>query len=664
MKNLKGFRGKYFSLAAVLALNATLALASEGQSVIDNEKQLSTPKAEASSETTEVLDESSLPVVVISKKIKEKKSEVYTASKSLVSATNVTDNVSIITSEELSLKGITTVVDALNTISGVSFTSSGGLGSTQSVFLQGMSNKYTLVMVDGVRYNDPSNSSGADFSHLLVGDIDRIEVIKGAQSGVWGADAAAGVINIITKNAANGTHGTAGMEVGSYGHRSVNTSISHKTDKFDVMLSVQRVTEDGFTTQAPWGEDINQYEDDSYRNTTVNLKTGYWINEHNRIEAGYHDVNALASYDSSNPNDNAHGDFRQRSGYLTYKYFVANHAIETTFSKSTFTKKELDETRSGYMSDYKGEIPSVELKDTWKYYDNGTLVFGGNYEKRELNYTAVGDSEKERDENSKALYMNNTNRFGNVVLTEALRYDKFSAFDDKVTGKIGAKYLFSDQFNVYTNYGTAYKTPSMLDMIYPWGGLSNFNLKPENIKSFNVGMQYAGLNVNFFRTEIRDMIDYYTDSSWTTQAVNIDGESVLKGVEVSYEQQVFQSLLMGANYTYVDAAKEDGTRLLRRPRYQTSLYTTYMPIKQLAFNVNGTYIGSRADTYFNPNPPYDSVPKETGNYFVANTKVTYHATKDLDVYFKVNNLFDRYYQTVYGYASAERSYYAGFEAKF
>lgn len=659
MKNLKGFRGKYFSLAAILALNATIALASEGQSVVDNEKQLYTPKAEASSETTEVLEESAAPVVVISKKIKEKKSEVYTASKSLVSATNVTDNVSIITSEELSLKGITTVVEALKTIPGVSFTSNGGLGKQTNMYVQGMSNKYTLLMVDGVRYNDPSNTSGADFSHLLVGDIERIEVIKGSQSGVWGADAAAGVINIITKNAQNGTHGTAGVEVGSYGHRSINTSLSHKTDKFDVMLSVQRVTEDGFTSSAPWGEDIDKYENDSYRNTTVNLKVGYWIDEHNRIEAGYHDINAFNNYDGSlpvypysmDPNSIQRSDFRQRSGYLTYKYFIANHTIETTLSQSTFRKKELDATQSWEVKDFQGKVPSIELKDTWKYKDVGTLVFGGSYEKREIDYTKVGEEEKERNENSKALYLNNTNKLGNVVLTEALRYDKFSAFDDKVTGKIGAKYLFNNQFNIYANYGTAYKAPSMLEMINPWGS-SNFDLKPENIKSFNTGLQYAGLNVNFFRNEIENMIkspDFVT-------YINLEGTSVLRGVEISYEQQVFQSLLMGANYTYVDAQDKDNKRLKSIPRYQTGLYATYIPIKQLAWNINGTYLGSRQDEF--------TANKETGHYFVANTKVTYFIDKTWDVYFKVNNLLDRYYQTTYNYASAERSYYAGVEARF
>ena len=94
--------------------------------------------------------------------------------------------------------------------------------------------------------------------------------------------------------------------------------------------------------------------------------------------------------------------------------------------------------------------------------------------------------------------------------------------------------------------------------------------------------------------------------------------------------------------------------MVNRPRYQTTFYATYMPIKQIAWNINGTHIGSRKDSSIN----------ETGNYFVANTKLTYHISKGMDVYVKVNNLFDRYYQTVYGYASAERSYYLGVQAKF
>lgn len=663
MKKLKGFRGKYFSLAAILALNTTVALASDAQSVVDNQQQLQTPKEAATSESEEVAQDAVAPVVVISKKIKEKKAEVYSASKSIAPTILTTDDLTVVTSEELSQKGFTTVADALNSIAGLTVTYSGGLGKSASVFMQGMSNQYTLLMVDGVRYNDPSNTSGADFSHLMIGDIDRIEIIKGAQSGVWGADAAAGVINIITKQAQEGTHASAGVEVGSYDHRSAQASVSHKTDRYDVLLSVQRVTEDGFTTQAPYGQEIDQYEKDPYRNTTVDLKVGYWIDAYNRIEAGHHDINAMSSYDNYTPDDNAHSDIHNYSDYVSYLFLNGDHRVETKLSQSSFHKKELDETTTGNLNDYQGKVPSLELKDTWKYLPNSTLVFGGSYEKRELTYTAVGDDEQTRNEHSKALFFNNTNQFDKLVLTEALRYDAFSAFENKMTGKVGVKYLFTNDFNVYANYGTAYRAPSMFEMIYPWGsyGMSNYALKPETIKSVNIGFQYAGLSVNFFRNAIEDMISAELNSLWKYQYVNIEGTSVMKGVEISYERQLFETLLMGANYTYVDAKQEDGTRLQRRPRYQTTLYATYMPIKQLAWNVNGTYIGSRLDQDWSTWPATDV---DTGHYFVANTKLTYFIDKTWDVYVKVNNLFDRYYQSVYGYATAERSYYLGVEAKF
>ncbi len=654
MKSPKGFRGKYFSLAAILALNATLVLASDAQSVA-NKEEFKRQNAKEISENTEAVEESTLPVLTISKKIKEKKSEVITASKTPTRANSTTDNVSIITSEELSLKGITTVTEALNTATGVNFTSSGGMGKQTSIFLQGMANKYTLLMVDGVRYNDPSNFSGANFEHLLVGDIEKIEIIKGAQSGVWGADAAAGVINIVTKKAQIGTHGSVGLEAGSYGHRGANASLSHRDDKLDAMLSVQRVTEDGFTSYAPRHKNVKQYEKDGYRNTTVNLKTGYWINEQNRIEAGYHDINALNNYDKEpNPNAQERGDFRQKSGYLSYKYFTTNHAIEATLSQNKIERKELDAKAYLWFSEigkFEGKTPSAELKDSFKYLDNGKLVFGGSYEKREVKYTEVGKSEKEKDENSKAVFANNTNTFDKLVITEALRYDKYSSFESKVTGKLGVKYNFTDDFNIYTNYGTAYKAPSMLETINPWGD-SNFDLKPENIKSFNIGLSYAGLGVNFFKNEIKDKISWDSD---VEKNLNIDGKSDIKGVELSYEKQLLDVLIAGANYTYIDS-KEKGNRTLRIPRYQTGFYATYMPIKPLSINVNGTYVGSRKDSN------YSTV--DTGNYFVANTKVNYAFSKNFSGYVKVNNLLDRYYQTVDGYATAGRSYLAGVEAKF
>lgn len=171
---------------------------------------------------------------------------VTSATKSDKSIQDVTSNVEVITKQEIEEKHFTTVVEALNTVSGISFVSNGGIGNTSNVYLRGMDPKGILVLIDGVRYQDPSNTSGAAFSHLMISDIERIEVIKGAQSSVWGADASAGVINIITKEAQNGTHVSFNSELGSFQTKKYGMSVSNKTNKYNVKLSADRVLTDGF----------------------------------------------------------------------------------------------------------------------------------------------------------------------------------------------------------------------------------------------------------------------------------------------------------------------------------------------------------------------------------------------------------------------------------
>ncbi|MDX9961951.1 MAG: TonB-dependent receptor plug domain-containing protein, partial [Aliarcobacter sp.] len=211
---------------------------------------------------------------------------VTSATKTSQSIKDVTSNIDVITSEEIEARHFTTVVEALNTIPGVSFTSSGGIGQQTSVRIRGMKSGKTLVLIDGIRYNDPTGE-GASFEHLMIGDIERIEVIKGAQSSVWGADASAGVINIITKNAKEGTHGSIAVEYGSFDTKKVNATISHKEKNFDAKLNVSRLDSDGFSAMAPKDKDLGDFEDDGYENTSADLKLGYNFNDSNKISASY-----------------------------------------------------------------------------------------------------------------------------------------------------------------------------------------------------------------------------------------------------------------------------------------------------------------------------------------------------------------------------------------
>src|SRR5574344_270989 len=212
---------------------------------------------------------------------------ISSATKSEEKLKNVTANVDVITAEDIESRKFKTVIEALNSLSGVSISSNGGIGQTSSVYLRGMDSKRTLVLIDGIRYNDPSGFGGANFEHLMINDIERIEVIKGAQSSIWGADASAGVINIITKSSQDGTHGNATIEYGRYNSKIARANISHKNENFDAKLGVTRVDTDGFSAIAPKSSEAKKYEKDGYENTTIDLKLGYNFDDSNRVSLAY-----------------------------------------------------------------------------------------------------------------------------------------------------------------------------------------------------------------------------------------------------------------------------------------------------------------------------------------------------------------------------------------
>ena len=187
---------------------------------------------------------------------------VTSATNSTQSIKDVTSNIDIITKEDIEEKHYSSVVDALNTIPGISFTSNGSFGASSSVYLRGNDSKRILVLIDGIRYNDITGLSGAPFEHLMIDDIEQIEVVKGAQSGIWGADASAGVINIITKSAKTGTHGAATVEYGSSNTKKYGMNISHKTEKYYLNASAYKTQTDGYSAQAPRYTDIDELEDD------------------------------------------------------------------------------------------------------------------------------------------------------------------------------------------------------------------------------------------------------------------------------------------------------------------------------------------------------------------------------------------------------------------
>ena len=573
---------------------------------------------------------------------------VTSATKTKQSIKDVTSNVSVITSEEIEEKHYTTVTEALNSVSGISFTANGGLGQSTSVMVRGFSTKRVLVLVDGIRYNDVSGISGAPFAHLMISDVEQIEVIKGAQSGIWGADATAGVINIITKSAKKGLHGFINGEYGSFDTMKYGGGASYKADDFYIKASIEKIDTNGFSAQAPRGEDIDNYEKDGYRNTSSNIKFGFNIDEKNKIDISHTIINAHNEYDGWNAPD-AENTSRTNDTFsnINFNHIDNFNELNIYASKSKFDR----DYPQGWTTEFDGEVYEYGIKSNIAYNEKDFITLGSDYK------TFEKKSDLDEKYNNNGFFVTNSNEFncpigGKIIVTESLRYDKYSKFDNKTTGKLGIKRVITNDLFISANYGTAYNIPTLFDLNDPTYG--DENLTPEDTKSYDVSIGYKTLKVTYFNSKVEDMLSF---DPVTYVSTNLEGTTTLQGVEVEYSANVSEDILITSNYTYLSAKNNDNERLKRRPKDSLKLSADYYGVTDLHLGINGEYIGSRYDDD-------NEEGEQTGKYTVVNLVANYDINKNLLVYAKIDNLFDKYYQVVDGYTSAPLSGYIGFKAKF
>ena len=566
---------------------------------------------------------------------------IVSATKTEQSLKNITSNVDIITAEEIEEKHYTTLSEALNSLAGISMTSNGGLGKSTSVYLRGFDSKRTLVLIDGVRYNDNTSMDGASYEHLMLHNIEQIEVIKGAQSGIWGSEASAGVINIITKKSTSGTSANAHMEYGSFATKKYGATLSHKNEKVDIQMGFNKIITDGFTSYAKRNFDIKQYEDDAYKNRTITFKGGYQFDDANRIALSHTDIDVYTEYDGSSADSAAYYTKKEKLTQLSYenKNSVVNTKVYA--NRSTFERDY--STGSGFD----GKVNEYGISTEIPYAEDDFILIGGDYKSFEhLNVL-------NKKFNDKALFMTNNNHlWKNLIVTESIRADNYDAFNDKTTGKIGVRYNFGSDTYLSSNYGTAYNVPTLYQLYD--GTYGNTTLKPEDTKSYDITFGYHGVTLTYFSSRIKDMIDY---DFATSKYNNIDGTSTFKGFEAGYNNKVYADTLLSMSYTRLSAKNKNGQDLRRRASETLKFGIDYYGFSKLHMGLNGEYVGSR----------YDSDNKQgaqTGRYTVANAVVNYDLSKNIKIYGKIDNITDKYYQSVNNYATSPRAYYAGLEVSF
>lgn len=588
-----------------------------------------------------------------------------------VSLAKLPASVSVLTQEDIEASGAVQVTDLVRGLPGVSLAQSGSPGGLAEVRVRGSESNHLLVLIDGVVANDIGQGSLIDLSHLTTANIERIELLKGPQSAMWGSGAIGGVLSITTKGA-NSTQQTptadlsAGM--GTQGTYQGSVNIAAQDEAISLRAYANYVKTDGDNIARSGGED------DGYDNMTVGINLGYEINNEHQLAATLRNTGYQNEYDAidyfvtglpTDADNVTRGE--QVTGQLAWHYAdnASSYRAKTTVN---YHQDDIDNTTDGaFTAGTTGE--RIDLNHTSFYHlDNWQLAAGGEYLQRfysQRGLVGYGDPNQRRHDTTLSVFAE-----ANGDLTDALfttlsaRFDKNSEFDNAFTYRAGLTWQLSNHYALFSSVGKAVKAPTFTERFgyYPASFIGNPELIPEQSEEWELGLkarwQSTNLQISAYSAELENEINgfVYLAEQGLYSAANVDGESSRDGVDVEVNWDA-QWATLSAGYSYLDADQESygvTSAELRRARHQGSV-SVYSDLGTERFSLYAklAYTGSHFDTFY---PPYPAAAQTDAlsAYTLATVNLGYQLSKQWQLSLKVNNLFDTDYEDIVGFAGQER----------
>ncbi|WP_432349489.1 TonB-dependent receptor (plasmid) [Shinella yambaruensis] len=586
--------------------------------------------------------------------------------------------VTVITGEQIEKNQVRYVADALRLVPGFAVSRTGSFGGLTQVRVRGAEGNHVLVMIDGVEANN--NDQGEfDFGSLIADDIERIEILRGAQSTFWGANAMSGVINIITKRGERGTAtSSARTEVGSDGTVMGALSTRGGGENYDYSLSGMLRRTGGFNISDIGGEK------DGDRNGTLNGRFSVDLSPETTIDGTLRYVNRRSDLDQQD-NDTAMaydvGDYTKNRELLG-SIGLSNSALDGALTqKARFSAYDL------HRFDH-----SEAFGDSWNDGNRYNATYQASYRHDALEnqvHQLTAGYEWQRETFSPShltqTFSRNTHSligeyrgefFEQFCLNGGIRQDWNGAFADAATWTVSAAWQVPQaDTRLHASLGTAVTNPTFYEQFgyFPGTFKGNPNLKPEESLGWDIGVEKSffdgGLivDVTYFRQNLENEIATVFNPDFTSTPVNRDGESRRQGVEVSATVDFFNGLTLTGAYTYTQAteqAEAGGPRLeeVRRPRHMGSLNAAYVFHDERArVFAEAVFNGRMKDVVFATLVP----PRVTlGGYTVVNVGGSFKVNDTVEVFGRIDNLFDRDYQEVYGFNTPGLTAFAGLKATF
>ena len=578
---------------------------------------------------------------------------VATASRWEEPAERVPQDMTVITHADIEKKGVPFVADLLRSQPDLQVVQNGGPGTTATLLMRGGSSSQVLVLVDGIKYNSPSTGE-ADLSSLLTSDVERIEIIKGPQSTLYGSEAMAGVVNIITKKGAGKLKADLSAEGGSFSTVKTAGSVSGGTDRTNYRLSATWFDTDGIPIAK------NGSVPNGYTNKSVSARVGANPTDSSSVE-----LNLRYGTDRTHLDNYTFGVGPVDT--VNYIQTHENYLIAATGKIFPCEKYEQSLTLSYLSDDLKSTDPvtaynnyriqsRTELLDWQHTLDLHPVTVTGGFAYRYEAADDVGTFDQSIDD--KAGYLNAKLALLDdaLILNAGGRYDDHSTFGAAFTYRIGALYYLKPlEMRFKANLASGFRAPSLNELYYPDYG--NLNLKPEKSNGYDVGVEKDLLNkklvlgATWFWQRYRNLIQ--TDPN-TFTAVNI-GKARTEGVEIKATALATDNLKLNAGYTYLDAKDLDtGTFLPSRPRNKVTSSVDYT-IAKLTLTGEYLFVSRRFDSTAN---------RDMSPYALVNLRGSYLVCKNSSLFVRIDNLLDKSYEEAAGYGTPGISAFGGVKVSF
>jgi vitamin B12 transporter len=585
--------------------------------------------------------------------------------------------VTVVTRKELEDRQVRYAAEALRSLPGVEVSQSGGVGNLTQVRIRGAEANQTLVLIDGIEVNNPTDGE-FDFSNLATADIERIEVIRGPMSGVYGSSAVGGVINIITRGGRGPLTFTARAEGGSFDTGGTTVGMSAGNANGSFAISYDRRKTDGFNI-SPFGD-----EDDGSKLSTFSVRGRFNVLDNvaltfalrNMMKEGDRDnftgpagalataVDDYSTFTSDTWIGGANLRWDTLGGHLTHEIHANRSSDVTTDTDRSFpafpffSRNDSADVKYGYLTTLRFGTPELLAAQH---------TVSGLIEREQETFTPGGDFGDfiERSRERLSYVAEYRGGFADTVFVTAnLRRDDNEQFQDFTTWRTAVSIpLKGIGIRPHASVGTSVKFPSMFELYgsFPTFFIPNPDLKPEESFGWDAGVEYTFgkrlfvVDVTYFDADLTNEIDV---AGFPQRPFNQVGKSTRQGIEVATRTDLGAGLSLGAAYTYLDAKKPDDSEAIRRPPHTGRVDVNYAFLNKGNVNFGVAYNGKQDDFGFLQ--PFNTIRRVTlDSYWLATIAASYRLAPGVELFGRVENAFNDHYQEIYGYESAPIAAFAG-----